>query len=64
MNRTGARQGGKGVVEGAVYNHGVDPQLQISEILVILMQVACSENLRLPMVADGREICLWYISKG
>ena len=51
-------------MEGAVYNHVVDPQLRISENLVILMQAECSENLRLPMVADGREICLRYISKG
>ena len=51
-NRTGAR------------NHGVDPQLRISENLVILTQVECSENLRLRMGADGTEICLRYISKG
>ena len=31
------------------YNHGVDPQLRISENLGILTQVARSENLRLPM---------------
>ena len=51
-------------MEGAVYNHGVDPQLQISENLGILTQAEHSENLRLPMGADGREICLQYISKG
>ena len=45
-------------------NHGVDPQLRISETLGILTQVERSENLHLPMVADGREICLWYISNG
>ena len=63
-NGTGAQQGGRGVVEGAVYNHGVDPQLRISENLGILTQAARSENLRIPMGADGREICLWYILKG
>ena len=51
VNRNGAR------------NHGVDLQLRISENLGILTQVARSENLRLPMGADGREICLRYISK-
>ena len=45
-------------------NHGVDPQLWISENLGILMQVARSENLRLPMRAEGRYICLRDISKG
>ena len=45
-------------------NHGVDLQLRISENLGILTQVARSENLRLPMGEDGREICLRYISKG
>ena len=45
-------------------NHGVDLQLRISENLGILTQVARSENLRLPMGADGREICLQYILKG
>ena len=30
-NGTGARKGGRGVVEGTVYNHGVDLQLRISE---------------------------------
>ena len=30
-NEIGARQGGRGVGEGTVFNHGVDPQLRISE---------------------------------
>ena len=63
-NGTGARQGGRGVVEGTVYNHGVDPQMRISENLGILTQVARTENLRLYVGVDGREIYLWYISKG
>ena len=62
-NGTGAQQGGRGVVEGAVFNHGVDPQLRISENLGILTQVARSENIRLPVGVDGRDICLQYISK-
>ena len=45
-------------------NHVVDPQLRISKKMGILTQVARQENLRLPMVANGREICLYYISKG
>ena len=45
-------------MEGAVYNHGVEPQLRISEILGILTHAARSENIRLPMGADGTEICL------
>ena len=61
---TGAQQGGRGVVEGTVYNHGVNLQLRISENLGILTQAARTENLCLPMWADGREICLRYISKG
>ena len=44
-------------------NHGVDPQLRISKNLGILKWFARQENLRLPMGADGREICLRYISK-
>ena len=46
------------------HNHGVDPQLRISKNLGILKKFALLENLRLPMGADGREICLCYISKG
>ena len=46
------------------HNHGVDPQLRISKNLGILKKFALLENLRLPMGADGREICLRYISKG
>ena len=45
-----------------VRNHGVDLQLRISKNLGILKRFARQENLRLPMGADGREICLRYIS--
>ena len=44
-------------------NHGVDLQLWISKKIGILAQVTRSENLCLPMGADGRDICLRYISK-
>ena len=63
-NGIGSRQGGRGVVEGTVYNHGVDPQLGISENLGIMTQAARTDNLHLPVGADGREICLRYSSKG
>ena len=64
VNGIGARQGGRGVVEGKVYNHGVDPQVQISENLGIMTQAARTEILRLLVGADGMEICLRYSSKG
>ena len=53
----------EGIGNGA-RNHGVDPQLCISENLVIITKFAPQENLRLPMGANGREIFLRYISKG
>ena len=57
------RRKSEGTGNGA-RNHGVDPQLRIRKNLGILTQVAHQENLRLPMGANGREICLRYISKG
>ena len=53
-NGIGAQQGGRGVVEGTVYNHGVDLQLRISENLGIMTQATRTENLCLPVGADGR----------
>ena len=67
VERPSLREEGRRKSEGngnGVRNHGVDPQLRISEKFCILTQVARSENLLLPMGADGREICLCYISKG
>ena len=61
--REEGRRKSEGIVNGA-RNHGVDPQLRISQNLVIITKFAHQENLRLPMGADGREICLRYISKG
>ena len=63
-NRIGARQVGRGVGEGPVFNHGVDPQLRISEYFGIMTQAAHTENLCLPVGSDGREICLRFRSKG
>ena len=66
VERPAPREEGRRESEGngnRAFNHGVDLQLRISEILGILTQVARSENLRLPMGANGREICLRYISK-
>ena len=55
-NRFGTQQGGRGVGEGTVFNHGVDPQMRIIGNLGIMTQAAHTENLRLPVGADGREI--------
>ena len=67
VERPAPREEGRRKSEGTgngARNHGVDPQLRISKNLGILTQVARQENLRLPMGAYGREICLRYISKG
>ena len=61
IGSTAKRWGGK---VGTVFNHGVDPQLWTIENLGSMTQVARTENLRLPVGADGREICLCFISKG
>ena len=52
-NGLGARQSGGG---GTVFNHGVNPQLRIIENLGSMTMAARTENLRLPVGADGREI--------
>ena len=64
LNRIGAQQDGRGVREGTVFSHRVDLQLRISNNLGIMTKVACTENLRLPVGAYGREICLQYRSEG
>ena len=61
--RAEGRRNSEGIGNGA-RNHGVDLQLRISENLGIITKFARQENLRLPMGAYGREICLCYISKG
>ena len=60
-NGFGARKSGGGCI---IFNHGVDPHLQIIESLGSMTLVARLENLRLPLGADGREICLHFSSKG
>ena len=47
-----------------VFNHGVDPQMRIMERLGYMMGAARLENLRIPLAADGGEICLRFLSKG
>ena len=66
VERPAPREEGRRKSEGhgtGARNHGVDPQLQISENLGILTQVARSENLRLAIGVDGRDICLGCILK-
>ena len=41
----GAQQGDRGVGDGTVFKHGVDPQLQIIENLGSMPQAAHTENL-------------------
>ena len=55
---------GRGGGRDLVHNIGVEPQLQIMERLGETMSAARSENLRCPMKAYVREICLLYHSKG
>ena len=59
-----ARQSGERGWGSSVFNHGVDPQLRIIENLGSMTQAAHTENLRLPVGANGREICLRFSSKG
>ena len=40
-----------------MFNNGVDPQLQIMEILGEMTAATIFENLRYPSASDGREIC-------
>ena len=67
VERPASREEGRRKSEGngnGVRNHGVDLQLRIRKNLGIITKFARQENLRLPIWADGREICLRYISKG
>ena len=49
-----ARQSGRGGGGGTIFNHGVDPKLRIIENLGRMTLAARSENLCLPLGADGR----------
>ena len=62
-NGFGARQSGGGGRGGTIFNHGIDPQLRIIENMGNMTLAACSENLRIPLGADGRDICLRFRSK-
>ena len=62
-NGLGARKSGRGGGGGIIFNHRVDPQLRIIDNLDSMTMVARSENLRLPLGVDGREICLRLSSK-
>ena len=63
-NGFGARQSGGGGRGGTIFNHGIDPQLRIIENMGNMTLAARFENLRIPLTADGREICLRFSSKG
>ena len=62
-NGLGERKSGRGVGGGSVFNHGVDPQLQIIENMGSMTQAARTEKLCLPVGADGRDISLRFSSK-
>ena len=62
-NKFGARQSGGRGGGGTIFNHRIDPQLKIIENMGNMKFSAHSENLRLLLVEDGREICLHFISK-
>ena len=47
-----------------MFNHGIDPQMRIMERLGDMTGAARSENLLIPLAADGREICLLSLSNG
>ena len=59
-----ARQRGRGGGRDEIFNHGVDPQLRIMDRLGDMTASARLENLRIPLAADGRDICLHFLSKG
>ena len=48
----------------AVFNHRLDPQLRIMERLGDMTGAERSENFCIPLAADGRDVCLRFLSKG
>ena len=50
----GEMPSGRGGGRNTVLNHGVDPQLWIMKRLGDMTAAASSENLRIPLAADGR----------
>ena len=61
---SGSRMSGGGSGRDLVHNIGLDPQLRFMMKLGEITAAAHSENLRCPLAANGREICLCYHSKG
>ena len=47
-----------------MFNNGVDLRLQIMERFGEMTAVARSENLRIPLAADDREICIHFLTEG
>ena len=60
----GARPSVRGGKRDAVFNSRVYLQICIMERLGDMTETARLENLRIPLAADGREICLHLLSKG
>ena len=58
------RPSGGGGGRDEVFNHRIDPQLRIMERLGYMTGAARSEKLSILLAADGREICLHFLSKG
>ena len=63
-NGFGARQSSGGGGGDKISNHGIYKQLRIIDNLGSIVLAAHLENLRLPLGAYGREICLCFSSKG
>ena len=61
-NGIGARLSVRGGGRDAVFNHGVDLQLQIMERLGDMKAETRSYNLHIPLADDGREICPCFLS--
>ena len=59
----GARPSGGGGGIDIVFNHRLDLYLRIMERLGDMTGAAHSENIRIPLAADGKEICLRFLSE-
>ena len=55
------RPSGRGGGCDTIFNHIIDPQLRNMEILDDMTGAARSENLHIPFVEDGGEICLRFL---